>query len=51
MNRISAASLSGIVTQDFSVVLRLVLESAEGAQYDSQGQALSGAKRVAPGWQ
>ena len=25
------------------------LYSAEGAQYDSQGQALSGAKRVAPG--
>jgi hypothetical protein len=23
--------------------------SAKGAQYDSQGQALSGAKRVAPG--
>ena len=23
--------------------------SAEGAEYDSQGQALSGAKRVAPG--
>ena len=25
------------------------LRSAEGAGYDSQGQALSGAKRVAPG--
>jgi hypothetical protein len=26
------------------------VSSAKGAQYDSQGQALSGAKRVAPGY-
>ena len=28
-----------------------VLNSAEGAEYDSAGQALSAAKRVAPGYE
>jgi len=30
--------------------LEFRLRSAKGAEYDSQGQALSGAKRVAPGY-
>jgi len=33
----------------FAQKVEFSLHSANGAEYDSQGQALSGAKRVAPG--
>jgi hypothetical protein len=36
---------------DFSAKCAELCCSANGAKYDSQGQALSGAKRVAPGYQ
>ena len=37
------------VAVGFASKVRNLCESAKGAKYESQGQALSGAKRVAPG--